>query len=439
MSNDNDDKKKKDYNPLSDYIVVDESEQDNVSRQVEHYRVPDKTLEYNPYVSKHEQTISATDTEAVERARTVRSIEKSLEPDIIEKTLKLPALALTALKNTVFEANPELLYDAEAQQDFYENTKFSDVANAASEILGSELGGTITNKLLGMTKSTLQNMVKVRIVKRAKGLLSKVNKQKLPKNYIATTIDDPKLLETWDDFNTRIYTPEGQKRVKEIIGERLEGESEYMLKSRLYRASLIQDLRVKGNASYQRFGSVNDKLSMDIIKMGGNIPKSMSKTTLRHEIEHLVQGGKRTVIDKMLGKLKLKPVTNQNPLQKKIAKRKLSKKGLKERMSNETQAVEYFRTGSWGKEKSAMLSELQEYMRTEHGIDPYTEFTGEIITAMRKTVQKKGITWMRIFNISEEIPANDALIAKALNKMLQIGVPVGISTSALYKSQDENK
>jgi hypothetical protein len=119
---------------------------------------------------------------------------------------------------------------------------------------------------------------------------------------------------------------------------------------------------------------------------------------------------------------------------------------FKSGLSEKQRATDYFLTGSDGREKSAFLGEVQQYMM-DKGIIPkksYTQVTPEMVEeTMADAIfdEQGGGKYLRLFNIIKADPKNYELISKGLNKMLTVTplVTAGAAASTMSNKDKNNK
>lgn len=272
-----------------------------------------------------------------------------------------------------------------------------------------------------------------------------------------------KTLGVLEDFKTRIQTPEGKKRMKE-----LGIDSDKMLQ----KIHIVEDSNTFGYFSGDRNRAVLNPLD------------PLPTQTARHEIEHGVQNAFREQAIKNEGKIipTLKRLAtdplSKKPLPKSITEAntkiddllsglELRKQGTPDKqwighveqdspvdiseykslISNKQNATDYFLTGSEGREKSAFLGEVQQYMM-DNNIIPKTSYTEVTPEMVKNTFVKAmfdetgGGKYLRLFNIMKPSEANYKLISEGLNKMLGLIPPaavIGTATQSQQKQQDSDK
>jgi hypothetical protein len=224
------------------------------------------------------------------------------------------------------------------------------------------------------------------------------------------------------DFRERISTPEGERRIKELF--KFYDSKQNDVKRNLKTFRLTKDTNPDFAAYYQE-GDYGDFIMRDrsgnpikqSSKIGINpsrVDNSKVRNVTRHEIEHAVQSGDATEIDRMLEDLKLKPDDVLFQEDKNIAGSKLG-------IEKNTKAKQYFEYGNDGREKSAFLAELQQYLVDNKYIShPYAvdEITPSLLKkAYKENADKKDYA-LRVFNIMQPEESNYKLLANGLNKML---------------------
>ena len=296
-------------------------------------------------------------------------------------------------------------------------------------------------------------------------------------------ITHPEVRNAYNDFKARISTPEGIRRAKALGVDPSEITSTSLRDRTLNNIEFVSDPRLGGHFNwYQNHVGIH--------------PNADLKSFIaRHEIEHGVQaavarsrvgvsdytgigpgayskafkgskslsefrskikdaaayhrsnnsGSFRTSIDDML--LDLDPIREPTPGIRRKFEEAMSAEHpvvlnpkIKEYMSDKQKAVDYFFHGSGGQERSAMLSELQQYMM-EKGIIPsqsYVDVTPKMIKDLympAKLDEAGGGSYLRILNIMKPTDKNFELISKGLNAMLGIGGAVTVG-SQILKDED---
>ena len=266
-------------------------------------------------------------------------------------------------------------------------------------------------------------------------------------------LNNPEASRVLENFKTRIKTPEGVERLKQL------GITNTKLLDNL---KIVKDENTLGHYWHEKIG------------LNPYLPEV--KNVTRHEIEHGVQNSiensrmnkynndagnfkylfrpkakkeaiatamKQTSdIDDILGGLELRKTPEKVDWAKRREnKGKADPSRLFDYMSDKQRATNYFDSGSNGKEKSAFLGEVQQHMM-DNGIIPSNSYTNITPEMVKETFidamfdEKTGGKYLRLFNIMKPTDYNYNLISKGLNKMLSIGTPSAIGAAAL---QQKNK
>jgi hypothetical protein len=265
----------------------------------------------------------------------------------------------------------------------------------------------------------------------AKGISKVLNKSDEAFNKMLNRFDNlpelnnPQVSEVLSNFKTRINTPEGLNRLNNLG---------------IKDKTLLDNLKVvEDNNKFGYFWR-------DKIGLNSKLPEF--KRVTRHEIEHAVQensemfsGKPTTKIDNLLSNIELKnnpEKVNWNKIKDSDDFRDASK--LNEYLSDNKRATNYFASGSDGKEKSAFLGEVQQYMM-DKGIIPKTSYT-QVTPEMVKntftnaiTDEKTGGKYLRLFNIMKPTDTNNKLIAESLNKMLGIPAAAVVGSNILSEKK----
>lgn len=263
-------------------------------------------------------------------------------------------------------------------------------------------------------------------------------KSSIPDNEMKRLIRDYKL-EKAPEYSTketkellqqvkdRLSTPEGIKRLKNLNREKFN----------------VDDIKlIKDNTDYGY--STKTLTGKKIIGLNENLPKQSIKNITRHELEHQLQGGNPTEIDELLKNLELRITPNvlENNGYSTVEKTKdVPGYNVYDMLSNKKNATDYFHSGSAGKEKSAMLSELQQYLIDNKYIShPYA--VNEITPQKIKDVYvdrmfKENDYPLRIFDIMKTSENNYKLISEGLNKMIST-VPVGVGLGAYKLNENDS-
>lgn len=266
-------------------------------------------------------------------------------------------------------------------------------------------------------------------------------------------------LEVLENFKTRIKTSEGKERMKNLG---IKNDKQ------LQQIEILEDPNTYGYYT----GNENK------IAMNPNLP---IPELVRHEIEHGVQNAMQsqayinegkiiptikklftdpfdkkgmfdkiekanTEIDNLLSGLELKKegtpnkIWNFNVINEKPVDVSLYKPAI----SDKQKATDYFLTGTEGREKSAFLGEVQQYMMNVGTIPKtgYVKITPEMVkqTMINAMFDEAGRgKYLRLFNIMKPTAANYELIAKGLNKMLGLTPLIGVGLGLGAASQISQK
>jgi hypothetical protein len=154
-----------------------------------------------------------------------------------------------------------------------------------------------------------------------------------------------------------------------------------------------------------------------------------------HEVGHFLQRGTITEMDDALSKIDLK-----KSLSDKLNLPK-TKTGTSKSVgfTNPEIAADYWKRGSLGKEKVAMLSELREDMLQKNIIkDPYEKITPEIIEKHIKEYEGSDDFILRLYEIMENTPKNKKIIIESLNKLPQVALPLAGGAAAIKENYSNN-
>ena len=211
------------------------------------------------------------------------------------------------------------------------------------------------------------------------------------------------------DFRNRISTPEGEKRMKNLLGDRYE-----KVKNNINKLELKED---PSDYAYYTSGVMTDPY----IGLHPELNTEMVKPIVRHEIEHAVQKGATTEVDDILSNLELKKTPNKVNWDERKLDKQINPQNLKYKLKDRQDATDYFDSGSSGREKGAFLGELQQYMVDNKLIShPYA--VNEITPSKIREVFIDNIGQdnypLRIFNIMKPTDNNYKILADGLNKML---------------------
>jgi hypothetical protein len=235
------------------------------------------------------------------------------------------------------------------------------------------------------------------------------------------------------DFKARIQTPEGRRRLEKlgILGDKQ-----------------LQDLRMVNTSAEQ--GAYYPDINYATVNPADKMPANIA----RHEIEHAVQDAYQSGREKVFGTefdpfpyMKSHRVTpGQTDIDRSMAMLETWDEPLKNKREwddfsksysyesapkpdKDKMALNYFVWGSNGREKSAFLGEVQQYMLDKKLINhPYQKITMDDV----KKAYKQSATDnddLRLFNIMKPSSYNFSLIRDNLNKMLSLtGAASGYKT-----------
>lgn len=231
-----------------------------------------------------------------------------------------------------------------------------------------------------------------------------------------------------DELKLRAKTPEGKKR----------------LKAQGISPKKIEDISIEIRSTSGSFSRTNPVTKRPEITLGTSGPSYLQSGTIRHEVEHFIQKGKTADIDNLLGSLSLKTI--KNPPKRALGetiwdyqarigvKPKIYSSDAEQHLYNTGESLDYFKYGARSSEKSPMLAELQQYMVDRKLIkNVYDEITpGKVKTVMQQWEKKKDYP-LRILDIIKPTDENFNILSKGLNKMFQVGAPVGLA-GGLYNT-----
>lgn len=262
-----------------------------------------------------------------------------------------------------------------------------------------------------------------------------------------------------NDFKKRVQTPEGKKRLKNL------GIAD---DKSLQEMSILEDPNT--------FGYYTDAHNKIVMNPSSPLPRKVT----RHEIEHGVQNAmrikayedkintlpsiKRIFTDFQDQKINRKLRTSNTKIDDLLTKLELRREGTPtikwdtslpssnkpvnidnyfNLIANKQNATDYFLTGSEGREKSAFLAEVQQYMM-DKGVIPktsYTNITPEMVeeTMANALFDEESGKHLRLFNIMKASPNNYKLVADGLNKMLSTSPYIIPSAIGLSQQNNDNQ
>jgi len=251
-------------------------------------------------------------------------------------------------------------------------------------------------------------------------------------------------IDVLDNFQKRIRTSEGQRRLK-ALG--------------IDNDKLLQNLKIiDDDKTYGYYKGDKNKIAI-------HPEHPLPKKVIRHEIEHAVQSALRasnvrkainispielkkafesgtTEIDDILSGLELRREVTPNKVREGHVgtDEPVDMSNYKSIIRNRQDATDYFLTGSNGREKSAFLGEVQQYMLDNgHLKHAYDKVTPEMVKkTMANAVfdEERGGKYLRLFNIMKPNDKNYEVVSKGLNKMLGFVAPVIIGAQAINNKKN---
>lgn len=221
--------------------------------------------------------------------------------------------------------------------------------------------------------------------------------------YYAKDYDRTHITKSLEDLKKRLNTPEGKKRLKGI------NASDYDISTLIIK----EDPKTYG-ASYGDAGPVKNTIGLN-----PNLPAPSLPAILRHEIQHKFQKGTgKNIIDDLLGMLELRDF-NKKVITYKPNVNPVRGYDVYAMFQNNSNAKDYFLHGSNGKERSAFLSELQQYLLDNKYIsNAYDNITPELVKRVfMGRLGKSNMYPLRIFNIMKPTNKNFNLLSGTLNKL----------------------
>lgn len=263
----------------------------------------------------------------------------------------------------------------------------------------------------------------------------------------------PDIVGMYDDFKARISTEEGMRRAKALGIDDAELDPGNRIDDTLHNINFLFDSRALGYFDPKK----NSAYIHPLI--------DLKSQTVRHEVEHGVQTAIRrsrkrsadinntsiakesndlgidmTKIDDVLSGLDLKRSPSQDlsylSSGLELGDKMITNPNIRTQFSDKQGATNYFVAGSGGKEKSAMLSELHQYMVNKNIIPArsYTEITPEMMEDLYMNIlfdEAGGGSYLRILNIMKPTKENFKIISKGLNMMLGTGAAVTVGSELL--------
>lgn len=243
------------------------------------------------------------------------------------------------------------------------------------------------------------------------------------------------------DFKARIQTPEGRRRLQNlgILGDKQ-----------------LQDLQMVNTSTEP--GSYYPDINFASVNPAEPLPGSIA----RHEIEHAVQDAYQAGRERVYGtpadpfpfRQTHRTLPGQTDIDRSMAlletwdeplKRKRDWDDFKKGYGFDQAApadknkmdLNYFVWGSDGREKSAFLGEVQQYMLDKKLIThPYQRITMDDVKKAYKTASANNDE-LRLFNISKPNAYNFALIRDNLNKMLTLTGAAGAGATTIKQGNEK--
>ena len=283
--------------------------------------------------------------------------------------------------------------------------------------------GGILAKGTKITKSTkLKKAVKANSIGSTDDMLFRIFEDSKLKDYKQEDV-----LSLFEEFKTRIQTPEGKKRLKEL------GVSEQDIEH------LVNHTKVKADPKSVGYHWNNT------VGMHPSLSGDVGKNILRHELEHAVQefspSGK-TSIDKLLENLELRSSPSKKGVSKSFSDKELRDVEVKNIVENDLSdaqdAVDYFSSGSNGREKSAFLAEMQQYMLNKKIIKhPYDKIT---VDHVREAIAESAFDTdypLRIAKIIKPNNKNYEILSEGLNKLATTAPIVALNNTDIKNKKQK--
>lgn len=283
--------------------------------------------------------------------------------------------------------------------------------------------GGILAKGTKITKSTkLKKAVKANSIGSTDDMLFRIFEDSKLKDYKQEDV-----LSLFEEFKTRIQTPEGKKRLKEL------GVSEQDIEH------LVNHTKVKADPKSVGYHWNNT------VGMHPSLSGDVGKNILRHELEHAVQGfspSGKTSIDKLLENLELRSSPSKKGVSKSFSDKELRDVEVKNIVENDLSdaqdAVDYFSSGSNGREKSAFLAEMQQYMLNKKIIKhPYDKIT---VDHVREAIAESAFDTdypLRIAKIIKPNNKNYEILSEGLNKLATTAPIVALNNTDMKNKKQK--
>lgn len=244
--------------------------------------------------------------------------------------------------------------------------------------------------------------------------------------------------------NSKKFTPEQFKnKIKEM---EFETPKKYVVNGRDRTGKPVYDLVADNNYQNNAYHWYRDGLNKpSYMTIGeGNTPYD-ALHVFEHELGHLMQRDEVSNIDNLLSNVTLKeqktPTVNSFKSSESIIEPGYSTTKNDPAMTSFQGNLDYFKTGTFGKEKYPFAAELRENMLQRGLIKSYDDtITPELVQQHADLYSKTaGNKYMlRLYDLMDSNPENFKTISSALNKMPAL-VPAGVATAAVASQLPEKK
>ena len=371
---------------------------------------------YSDLIEKSKVTDLGRFTEAYTGSKAMKELGKErlnmFEPTPGEEyQMMLKDLDPTNTKKEVYQTISDAIEDTRANK--VEKWKTAE----GQKRLQNMIDTTPYLKELGMTPESYVN--------------SLVNLENANKTYLEKLMD-------LDKINEKILNLDKQYDLGNIENQAYWNQIMDLESEILSKRDEIADIRgdINRSGKYNAFMEGTTKIGI-----GENINPFDLKQTIEHEISHLLQAGNKTSLDKELGKLKLIEDDEFGDIP---GTYRVGEIGWLDYINSPEyidEAKDYYRHGSEGKEKLAMVSELRQDL-LDRGIikDLYDKITPEMLQNhfdeyISKGTGKKSIP-LRVYDIMEDDESNFKVLASVLNKLPMLIPAIGTGVAVGVGSQD---
>jgi len=222
-------------------------------------------------------------------------------------------------------------------------------------------------------------------------------------------------LEVLHDVRKRVNSEEGKRRLKNLVGDNYEA-----------RLNELNSFDIKDDKkTIAHYFKVNSNVHINPF-----LSNKVRKGVTRHEIEHVIQKGELTDIDKDLENLDIRYNDTENPFGKdnhfKEDQNEEYYRNISANYHNEPNlpdylksTANYFKYGSQGKEKSAFLAEMQQWVLDNNLVKhPYDVIDADKVKQFYIEYQFNKNYPLGIFDIIKPNKKNFEIIAENYNKLL---------------------